>query len=654
MPQFGMHMGLRYDIIGEYASLLFAVLLLIFISLTKPKKSKSFKFLVLGTVVSVFATATQIMIVEVASNVETYYDRNSFTALLVLFLVLYLFILILIFNYVNLLSEKRLKKKSVIVMLYVLVATIYFAGVIYQVAMKNLYFVRTDGIDISHFTRFYCVAGIVCVLICTFACFLRRRYVSRIVIRAALILLPVELVFLVAQIIARHSIFTGATYVMPLVILYQLFHSNPYDEETGCQNLSALESKFLTNTRRGRIFYLAYIDFPQITDSSFTPDYDGLTVEMARVCREIERISNKIFLYRVNFGTFVSVIETKERSDAENYAEHIRDILDNFHERTEEHIHYFLGVCGDSRRFAAVGNKWSQLFMWYMREQKLKDGENVYYFANGRDFREFDEVFKIEQALMDIRVKMDPEDERILCYAQPIYSVEKDEFRSAEALMRLTIDGKMIPPDAFIQIAEKNNCIHALTVIMMHKVCKALEKLSEEYDFDAVTINCSTADFTDKTFYKEIMDIIHSYKVDQKMIRLELTESMMADNYEAVKHNMDMLNKEGIQLYMDDFGTGYSNLERVVDVPVQTIKFDKSLLYKSIQDDRVDDIITYMIEFFKKNGFVTLVEGVEDETQKKFSIDRGFDYIQGYHYAKPAPIENLGKYFTKKRMTSIT
>ena len=104
MPQIGMHMGLRYDIIGEYASILFAILLLVFISLTKPKKSQSFKFLVLGTIVSIFATAIQIVIVEIASNVEKYYERSSFTALLVIFLVFYLLILILIFNYVNLLS----------------------------------------------------------------------------------------------------------------------------------------------------------------------------------------------------------------------------------------------------------------------------------------------------------------------------------------------------------------------------------------------------------------------------------------------------------------------------------------------------------------------------------------------------------------------
>ncbi|WP_026497585.1 EAL domain-containing protein [Butyrivibrio sp. WCD2001] len=648
MPHFGMHIGLRYDIIGEYASLLLAILLLVFMSLTKPKKSKSFKFLVLGVLTSILATATQIMIVEVASNVSVYYNRSTFTALLTFFLVLYAAILVLIFNYINLMSEKRLKKRSVIIMLYVSIALFYFSGVVYQVAMKSLYFVRTDGIDITHFTTFYCMMGMLCAVICFIVVMIRRRTIARIVIRGVLIVVPLDIIVLILQIIDKRAIFSASTYVIPLVAFYLLFHSNPYDEDTGCQNISAMESRFITDVRRNRIFYLAYIDFPQLTDTSFSPDYEMLSIELARVCREIERISRKIQLYRISFGTFMALIETKERSDAQNYSEQMRDILDAFHDRTEDHFHYFLGVCGDSRRFASVGNKWTQLFMMYIKETKLIDGENVYYFANGSDFRDFDEIYKIEQTLLDVRMKMDAEDERIICYAQPIYSVDKDEFRSAEALMRLHIDGKMIPPDMFIPIAERNNCIHALTVIMIHKVCKAVENLSIEYDFDAITINCSTADFTDKTFYKEILDIIHGYNIDQKMIRLELTESMMAENYESVKHNMDMLNREGIHLYMDDFGTGYSNLERVVDVPVQTIKFDKSLLYKSIKDDRVDDIISYMIEFFKKNGFVTLIEGVEDESQKKYSIDRGFDYIQGYHYAKPGPIESLSKYFKHK------
>ena len=85
-----------------------------------------------------------------------------------------------------------------------------------------------------------------------------------------------------------------------------------------------------------------------------------------------------------------------------------------------------------------------------------------------------------------------------------------------------------------------------------------------------------------------------------------------------------------------------------MNCPVKTIKFDKTILYKSLDDDRMDDILTYMIEVLKKNGFITLVEGVEDESQNQYSVKRGFDYIQGYHYAKPGPIEDLKKYFNRK------
>ncbi len=648
MRYIGMHIGLRYDIIGEYASLVLALLLLVFMMLTKPRQSKAFGFLLIGTITSVIATFVQIFIVEIASNVEAYYDRKMFTTILVVFLILYAIILTSFFNYVNLLSERRLKKRSVIAALYVGIALLYAAGIIYQVYLKSFYYVRTDGIDITHFIRYYCMTGIGCAVICFAVCFYRRITISRIVMRAIYLVIPMVIVTLILQIFERKAIFSGVTYVIPLMACYLLFHSNPYDEDTGCQNVSAMESRFITNSRRGRIFYLAFIEFSQLLGSARTPDYEALTLDLARACRDIERISRKINMYRLNFGTFIVIMEVRERSDAENYAEQMRDILDNFYRYNEDHIHYFLGVGGDSKRFASQGHKWTQFFMRFLREKYAVDGQNVYCFAKGEDFREYDEIYSVERTLADIRSKMNPDDDRILCYAQPIYSVHKDSFRSAEALMRLCIDGKMIPPDEFIRIAEQTNCIHSLTVIMMHKVCRAVEALSEEYDVDAVTINCSTADFVDREFYKEIMDIIHSYKIDQKKIRLEITESMMADSYDAVKHNMERLNMEGIQLYMDDFGTGYSNLERVLDVPVQTIKFDKSLLYKSIQDERVGDIISYMIDIFKKNGFITLVEGVEDECQKNYSIKRGFDYIQGYHYAKPMPIENLKKYFSKK------
>ena len=128
---------------------------------------------------------------------------------------------------------------------------------------------------------------------------------------------------------------------------------------------------------------------------------------------------------------------------------------------------------------------------------------------------------------------------------------------------------------------------------------------------------------------------------------MELTESAIFDDFNIVLNNMEKLNKSGIKFYLDDFGTGYSNFERIIGCPFYTIKFDKSLLYKSIDNSAVSDIISHLTSVFKKQGFVLLVEGVENDEQANYSIEQGFDYIQGYKYAKPQPVIDLKDYFKK-------
>ena len=143
------------------------------------------------------------------------------------------------------------------------------------------------------------------------------------------------------------------------------------------------------------------------------------------------------------------------------------------------------------------------------------------------------------------------------------------------------------------------------------------------------------------------MAIINSNNIMTEHIRLELTESAMFDDFNMVIHNMEKLNESGIKFYLDDFGTGYSNLERIIGCPFNTIKFDKTLLYKSLDNSAVSDIVSHLTSVFKEQGFVLLIEGVENEEQASYSIDKGFDYIQGYKYAKPQPVINLKDYFDK-------
>ena len=291
--------------------------------------------------------------------------------------------------------------------------------------------------------------------------------------------------------------------------------------------------------------------------------------------------------------------------------------------------------------------KCRQYFEYISRRFKDQNSSH-FYVMKPSDFDEFLVNYEISVTLEDIRNRLDPEDERVIVYAQPIYSVETGSFKVAEALTRLKVGDKIINPDIFIPIAEDSGTIHAITCIVLEKVCKAIENFAEYYDFEAISVNISSREISQEDIYADLMEIIEKYEFDVSKIRFEITESAMFEDFDLAKDNMQELTRSGIQFYLDDFGTGYSSFERVMNCPVKTIKFDKTLLYKSLDDDRMDDIMSYMIEVFKKNGFVTLVEGVEDESQSQYSMERGFDYIQGYHYAKPEPIEEIKKYFNRK------
>lgn len=167
------------------------------------------------------------------------------------------------------------------------------------------------------------------------------------------------------------------------------------------------------------------------------------------------------------------------------------------------------------------------------------------------------------------------------------------------------------------------------------------------FDFDAITVNCSTMELEDKNLHEELYDIISANEINPSHVRIEITESTTVSNYDNILYNMKKLCENGISFYLDDFGTGYSNLERIVAYPFQTIKFDKSILYKALEDSKANEMIHMLVHFFSHNGLKTVVEGVEDQMQYDFCKEVGFNYIQGYLFSKPIPADDITKFFSK-------
>jgi len=120
-----------------------------------------------------------------------------------------------------------------------------------------------------------------------------------------------------------------------------------------------------------------------------------------------------------------------------------------------------------------------------------------------------------------------------------------------------------------------------------------------------------------------------------------LTESRNEKDFKRVKRIMKELQGKGIKFYLDDFGTGYSNFERIIGLPIDIIKFDRSLTILASKNDESRFMVGSFSEIFKKADYQILFEGVEDENDEHQCIDMDAMYLQGYKYSKPIPIEQL-------------
>ena len=632
------------NVTAELVSLIVAGFLTFLMLYSNPRKTSSYQIIHYGILLSMISIATQLAFFYSQAHTDMF-NRELRLFLSLAFLAEYLVLLMMLYVYICLLSTRTLHHTKNL-QSKVLSFGCTYAIAVFAFAVSGKLPDIIDGLlPLEYYINFYAIFGIITCLICLLSILLNKHSIPKVVNKYALIFIPVDFIMLSVQFMTSNIIFSSLTYVLPFLIYYILFHSNPYDELIGCQNLHSFEARFTDSVSMKRKFLVVYLNFPQLKNVNYAIHNEKVEETAANVCRRIEKLHHMVHIYRFTNDEFAMILYIKDENKIKQFLNNVEMAIIDYMTASSYTINYRIAAI-QSNPVVSSTHKLSSMSAYLFNKIANEPG-NQYYLATDKDYKEFHEAYKIEQLLLDIRNRNDLDDERVLCYAQPIFSVNNNSFRTAEALMRLSLDGTIIYPDKFIPIAEKNNCIHTLTRIILNKVCKIVAEFEKKYDFDAITINCSSSELSNRNLFDELMAIINSNNIMPEHIRLELTESAMFDDFNMVIHNMEKLNESGIKFYLDDFGTGYSNLERIIGCPFNTIKFDKTLLYKSLDNSAVSDIVSHLTSVFKEQGFVLLIEGVENEEQASYSIDKGFDYIQGYKYAKPQPVINLKDYFDK-------
>lgn len=222
-------------------------------------------------------------------------------------------------------------------------------------------------------------------------------------------------------------------------------------------------------------------------------------------------------------------------------------------------------------------------------------------------------------------------------YYQPIYSIEKKRFVSAEALLRL-IDEKegFISPEIFIPAAEKSGAIHkigdyVLTEVFQFIASSEYKKLGLEY----IEINLSVSQCMHHGLADSILESMSRYGVSSNQVNLEITESAASYDQSVMSENLEQLSAAGLTFSLDDYGTGYSNMYRIAALPLKIVKLDKTFVNN--QNSKMWTILQNTVRMIKDLNMEIVVEGIEtEEMVKKFS-DLKCDFIQGYFFSKPIP-----------------
>ncbi len=221
-------------------------------------------------------------------------------------------------------------------------------------------------------------------------------------------------------------------------------------------------------------------------------------------------------------------------------------------------------------------------------------------------------------------------------YLQPIYSTRTSNFSSAEALVRLKDEeGNLIYPGDFIEDMELDGRIIELGKYVFEDICKFIssndmEKLKLSY----IEVNLSAVQCMQEDLASNYIEIMEKYNVNPKYINLEITETAHSTRVNLLK-NMAILNDYGVSFSLDDFGTGNSNLNYVIEMPVDIVKFDKTMVNSYFENKIASFVMNSTINMIKGLGHKIVFEGIEQEHQIALLQNMDIDYIQGYFYSRP-------------------
>jgi diguanylate cyclase (GGDEF)-like protein len=383
--------------------------------------------------------------------------------------------------------------------------------------------------------------------------------------------------------------------------------------------------------RRLAVLFIDLDDFKTINDSLGHAAGDQLLITVAQRVRAA--LPNEAIAARLGGDEFAVLLQGHDVDEVNEVATRLIEAVRNpmvVHGQ-EAQIHASVGIAmGDSGEVADELLRNADVAM-YTAKSEGKGGCRVFHSEMHVA------VIERHELIADLQRALD-RDEFVFHY-QPIVDLVSGRVVAFEALVRWHHPRRgMVRPDLFISLAEETGLIVPIGRTLLRKACdqsKAWREQFPAYSDLSITVNLSARQLAQPSFVGELMQIIAESGVDPEGIVLEITESVLMHDTEAVITKMSQLRKLGLRLAMDDFGTGFSSLSYLSRLPLDTLKVPKPFVDNVAKGEREAAFAETIVRLGHACQLRLVAEGIEDVAQLEELRRLGCHLGQGYLFGRP-------------------
>lgn len=415
---------------------------------------------------------------------------------------------------------------------------------------------------------------------------------------------------------------------------YQAYH----DQLTGIHNRFALithMNKLIDESENGKAALLN-IDIDNFKYINDTMGHSFGDQVLRRVSSRMEAaLEENSSLYRLSGDGFVVILEDFESiSSVENVA---IKLLKSFKQPFDiSGSSIFITASIGIALYPGQGDNLDELLKnAYTALYKAKETGNSCIVFYNRPMKE--EVS--ERVLIEKHLRTALNNNEFDLHYQPQLDIASGKISGFEALLRWkSPELGMVSPLRFIGIAEDTHLIIPIGEWVLKNACTYLKSLHQQgYNELAMSVNVSILQLLQEDFVDKVMEVLDNLKLNPRYLELEITESILMESYEVIAGKLKLLKGRGVRIALDDFGKGYSSLNYLKQLPISTLKIDKSFIDTISAVGMHQSLTNLIVKIGKAMGMSVVAEGVETQEQLDYLIKYKCDKIQGYLFSKPLP-----------------